>query len=126
MDTLPTDSTEGAPIVVCPVEKTLDIIGGKWKPLIIYHLLQSPKRFSELQRAMPMVTRRMLTEHLRDLEADGMVHREVFKQVPPKVVYSLTPLGLTLKPLLDQILAWGVFYAQETGAKLAPVPNIGK
>ncbi len=108
---------------VCPVEKTLDVIGGKWKPLIIHHLLQNPKRFSELQRAMPIVTRRMLTEHLRELEADGIVDREVFKQVPPKVVYSLTELGLTLKPLLDTIMQWGIAYAHETGRPLAAPPH---
>lgn len=94
----------------CPVETTLDIIGGKWKPLIIYHLIVGTKRFGELQRSIPQVTRRMLTKHLRELEADSIVHREVYAQVPPKVEYSLTELGRSLQPLLDQILEWGLWY----------------
>jgi DNA-binding HxlR family transcriptional regulator len=97
----------------CPVEATFSVIGGKWKPLIIHHLMRGTKRFSELQRAIPSVTRHMLTEHLRELEADGIVHREVYKQVPPKVEYSLTAAGLALKPVLDQILEWGVWYIQQ-------------
>jgi DNA-binding HxlR family transcriptional regulator len=98
----------------CPVETTLNIIGDKWKPLIIYHLLDGTKRYSELQRRIPNVTRRMLTEHLRELEVDGIVHREVYKQVPPKVEYSLTAMGITLKPVLDTILNWGIWYQQQT------------
>lgn len=100
----------------CAVETTLHIIGGKWKPIIIFRLLGGTKRFSELQRSMPNVTRRMLTGHLRELERDGIVHREVYKQVPPKVEYSLTDVGRTLQPLLDQVLAWGLWYnAQANG-----------
>jgi DNA-binding HxlR family transcriptional regulator len=115
-DSTPRQSTER-----CPVEATFDIIGGKWKPLIVHHLLSGTKRFSELQRAIPSVTRRMLTEHLRELEADGIVHREVYRQVPPKVEYSLTPAGLALKPVLDQILTWGVWYLRQ--ASTPPDPS---
>lgn len=97
----------------CPVETTLDIIGGKWKPLIIYHLLGGTKRFNELQRCIPQVTRRMLTRQLRELEADGIVHREVYKEVPPKVEYSLTDTGRSLQPILDQVLAWGLWYQRD-------------
>ena len=92
----------------CPVEKTLDVIGGKWKPLIIYRLLDSTKRSGELERSIPGVTRRMLTKHLRELEADGIVHREVYKQVPPKGEYSLTEKGHTLRPILDMMVDWGI------------------
>ena len=94
----------------CPVETTLGVIGGKWKPLILFHLLGGTLRFGELQRRMPNVTRRMLTQHLRELEADGIVHREVYRQVPPKVEYSLTPAGRSLQPVLDAILQWGLGY----------------
>jgi DNA-binding HxlR family transcriptional regulator len=96
----------------CPVETTLSVIGGKWKPLILYYLLQKTHRFGELQRLMPEVTRNMLTQHLRELEADGIVHREVYAEVPPKVEYSLTPLGRTLEPVLHTMLRWGVLFDQ--------------
>lgn len=97
----------------CPVEMTLDVIGGKWKPLIIYRLMDGTKRFGELQRLIPHVTRRMLTKHLRELETDGIIHREVYKQVPPKVEYSLTEKGRSLEPILTMMLAWGQANAGE-------------
>ncbi|MEL7236901.1 MAG: helix-turn-helix domain-containing protein [Chloroflexota bacterium] len=97
----------------CPIEHTLDVISGKWKPLIIYYLLAETRRFGELQRCIPQVNRRMLTKHLRELEADGIVHREVYKQVPPKVEYSLTEKGHTLRPVMEMMLAWGESHAAE-------------
>lgn len=106
-------SDDDAPITQrCPIENTLDILGGKWKPLILYFLLQGTKRFGELQRLMPNVTRQMLTQHLRELEADGIVRRAVYQQVPPKVEYSLTELGQSLEPVLNVMLDWGVQYAR--------------
>lgn len=97
----------------CPVGTTLDIIGGKWKVLILYHLNTQTRRFNELQRLMPAITQRMLTLQLRELEGDGIVHREVYAQVPPKVEYSLTPFGQTLMPVIGAIHDWGVRYAGE-------------
>jgi DNA-binding HxlR family transcriptional regulator len=97
-------------ILRCPVERTIEVIGGKWKPLILFYLLDHTRRFGELQKLMPFVTRQMLTQHLRELEADGVIHREVYQQVPPKVEYSLTPLGQTLKPVLMTMLEWGQMY----------------
>jgi len=91
----------------CPVEATMDVIGGKWKVIIIHHLLDGTKRFSELRRLIPQVTQRMLTSQLRELESDGAVHREVYPQVPPKVEYSLTELGKTLEPVLLVMHDWG-------------------
>jgi DNA-binding HxlR family transcriptional regulator len=94
----------------CPVEATLDVIAGKWKPNIIFHLTQGSKRFGELKQQMPGVTQQMLTAHLRELEHHGVVHREVWAQVPPKVEYSLTPLGRSLEPVFEKIYEWGVIY----------------
>lgn len=94
----------------CSVEATLDVIGGKWKGVILFHLLERTQRFGELQRCIPNVTRRMLTLSLRELEDVGLVHREVYKQVPPKVEYSLTEYGLTLKPIITNLRVWGDNY----------------
>ena len=94
----------------CPVETTLDVIGGRWKALILYHLRDRPRRFNELRRLIPAVTQRMLTAHLRELERDGVVRREVFAVVPPRVDYSLTPLGRTLSPILAAMAEWGERY----------------
>lgn len=91
----------------CPVEVTLSAIGGKWKALILYHAIARPRRFNELRRLMPSVTQRMLTQHLRELETDGILHREVRAQVPPHVEYSLTAKGRTLVPILDAMARWG-------------------
>ena len=91
----------------CPVEVTLSAIGGKWKALILYHLIAAPRRFNELRRLIPTVTQRMLTQHLRELEADGIVHREVQAPVPPRVEYSLSAKGRTLVPILDAMARWG-------------------
>jgi DNA-binding HxlR family transcriptional regulator len=103
----------------CYFELTLAVIGGKWKPIILYHLsLASAVRFGELRRGMPDVTERMLTRQLRELEADGLVHREVYREVPPRVEYSLTEMGLSLIPLLLQMRDWGVDYEKYLGADL--------
>jgi DNA-binding HxlR family transcriptional regulator len=90
----------------------VEVLGGKWKPMILYHLLDGTKRFSELRRLMKHVTQQMLTAHLRELEGHGVVHREVYPQVPPKVEYSLTELGRTLEPILWAMNEWGERYLQ--------------
>ena len=92
----------------CPAETTLGVIGGRWKILILYHLFQGVKRFSELQRAIGGITQKMLTQQLREMERDGIIHREVFPQVPPKVEYSLTLLGESLKPVIAAMCEWGM------------------
>ena len=94
--------------LTCEVETTLKIIGGRWKVLIIRELMMGVKRFGELQRALYGITQKMLTQQLRELEDDGIIHREVYPEIPPKVEYSLTPLGETLKPILDAMHEWGV------------------
>ena len=97
----------------CPVVNTLDIIGGKWKVLILYYLNSETRRFNELQRLLAGITQRMLTLQLRELENDGIVHREVYPQVPPKVEYSLTKFGRTLMPVIEAMHRWGEQYASE-------------
>jgi len=94
----------------CPIEAAIDVIGGKWKAPILYHLQSETKRFNELSRLLPGITQRMLTRQLRELEADQIVHRKVFAEVPPKVEYSITEFGLTLVPLLREIQIWGNEY----------------
>ena len=90
----------------CPVEAMVEVIGGKWKGVILYHLLDGTKRFNELKRLKPNITQRMLTLQLRELEADGIIHREVYREVPPKVEYSLTELGESLRPMILLMMEW--------------------
>jgi DNA-binding HxlR family transcriptional regulator len=90
----------------CPLADLIDLIGGRWKVLVLWRLLDGPKRFTELKRLMPGVTQKMLTQQLRQLEAAGLVWREVFPQVPPKVEYSLTPTGEELRSLLSSLAEW--------------------
>ena len=97
----------------CIVERTLDVIGGRWKVLILRELFQGVKRFNELQRALTGITQKMLTQQLREMESHGIVHREIYLQVPPKVEYSLTPLGESLKPIIDAMHEWGVKYLNQ-------------
>ncbi len=98
----------------CPVSITLNILSGKWKLLIIKELLDGTKRFSELKRAMPTITQRMLTKQLRELEYFGLIKRTIYQEIPPKVEYSLTTLGESLKPVLDTLHKWGEEYIKTT------------
>src|SRR5580692_5609097 len=91
----------------CPVKLTASIIGGKWKPPLLFHLEGRTRRFCELQRLIPGLTKKMLTQHLRELERDGIVRRKVYAEVPPRVEYSLTRHGDSLKPILKLMSAWG-------------------
>jgi DNA-binding HxlR family transcriptional regulator len=101
----------------CSVELALQVIGGKWKPIILWHLRAGDRRrFGELKRHMPNVTQKMLTQQLRELEADGLVERQVYAQIPPKVEYALTELGHSVLPVLDQLSRWGsLFEAGQSG-----------
>lgn len=94
----------------CPVEAALEQIAGKWKGLIIYHLLNETLRFNELLRRVGDVTQRSLTKQLRELEADGIVHRQVFAVVPPRVDYSLTEKGRRLRTVIEALRSWGAQY----------------
>ncbi|MFD2615082.1 winged helix-turn-helix transcriptional regulator [Paenibacillus gansuensis] len=101
----------------CDLEITLDIIGGKWKSLILYYLLKGPKRTSELKRLIPSITQKMLVQTLRDLETDGVINRKSYNQVPPKVEYSTTELGRSLEPIMRQLCKWGGAYAEQNFAE---------
>ncbi len=94
----------------CPVEAALEILGGKWKGLILFHLRPETRRFNELRRLIPDISQRMLTKQLRELEADQIVHRKIFQEIPPKVEYSLTDFGMTLTPVLNALHDWGFEY----------------
>lgn len=91
----------------CAVEATLGLIDGKWKGVVLYHLLDGTLRFNEIRRKLPSVTQRMLTNQLRELEADGLLARKVFAEVPPRVEYSLTDRGRSLRPVIMALKAWG-------------------
>lgn len=94
----------------CPVEAALEALGGKWKGLILFHLLDGSRRFNDLRRLMPDITQRMLTRQLRELETDQIVARQVFNEVPPHVEYSLTEFGESLAPILGALQQWGTRY----------------
>lgn len=97
----------------CPVETTLTLIGNKWKVLIIRDLLTGTKRFGELKKSIGSVSQKVLTSQLRAMEEDGIVHREVYAEVPPRVEYSLTELGWSLQPILDAMVSWGNNYKNQ-------------
>ena len=90
------------------VQKTLGVIGGKWKPLILWHLLERKLRFGELQRSLNGISQKILSSELKGLEKAGIIHRKLYHQVPPKVEYWITPYGLTLRPVLEKLAAWGI------------------
>ena len=100
----------------CPVETTISLIGDKWKVLILRELMGGTKRFGELQRGVGKVSQKVLTSQLRSMEADGLVHREVFAEVPPRVEYSLTPLGQSLRPVIDALRDWGLAFKAQHAA----------
>src|ERR1700709_2917298 len=102
----------------CPVEATLDLMDGKWKAVILYHLLNDTVRFNELRRRLSRITQRMLTRQLRELEANGLIHREIYAEVPLRVEYSLTTLGRSLEPVIRSLWSWGNSYLE--GRRTAP------
>ena len=108
----------------CPVEVTIGVIGGKWKSVILYHLIKGRViRFGEFRRLLPKVTAQMLTAQLRELEADGVIHRKIYTQVPPKVEYSLTPFGESLAPIIRAMTSWGESYASDSRKRISLLPK---
>ncbi len=97
----------------CPVEATLSLIGGKYKPLILWHLIEQPLHYMELQRLIPKATPKMLSQQLHDLEDCDMIHREVIPEKPPKAIYSLSSFGQSVIPVLEAMCNWGEYYLEE-------------
>ena len=104
--------------LICPVRTTLNVLGGKWKLLILSYLLDEPRRYGELRRLMPEITEKMLIQELRELEADGIVVRTVHQTVPPRVDYSLTEHGQRVRPFFAELLGWGMQYLKREGSCL--------
>jgi DNA-binding HxlR family transcriptional regulator len=102
----------------CPVHATLKLIGGKYKSLILWHLVNQTLRFSELRNLIPQATPKMLTQQLRELETDGLLIRTVYPIVPPKVEYSLSGLGRSIRPILEAMYDWGTEYLKEKGLEV--------
>lgn len=102
----------------CPAEITLMIIAGRWKMMIIYWLLQDARRFNQLQRDLGGITHRTLSKTLKEMESDGLIHRHDFKEIPPRVEYTLTPLGKTLEPVLTAMNGWGEQHLKTTLRRL--------
>ena len=96
-----------------PVERALKVISGRWKAIILYYLFDGPKRLSQLEKMIPDISQKVLIQQLRELEEHGLVHREIFRQVPPRVDYSATSLGLSLEPVLLALCEWGQHHAAE-------------
>lgn len=113
MSTVVLESGDKVMRIECPAQATMEVLGGKWKGLILFHLNSGTKRFNELKRLIPGVTQRMLSKHLRELEADNIIIRTVYQEVPPKVEYSLTEFGQTLEPILEALHQWGKRYIGE-------------
>jgi DNA-binding HxlR family transcriptional regulator len=99
----------------CPVLTAVNTIGGKWKIIIIYNILEGTKRFGELKRLIPGITQKMLTQQLRELEADGIIHRKVYAEIPPKVEYSITVLGRKLETIFASLCRWGTLFNEWNG-----------
>ena len=111
----------------CYFELTLDVIGGKWKPIILYYIGENKViRFGELKRCIPSINERMLTRQLRELEGDQLIHREVYREVPPRVEYSLTEIGDSIMPILYALKQWGIDYNDKLDVaqfEICPIPN---
>ena len=108
---------------LCPVDVPITVLGGKWKLIVVFYLLRAPRRNGELRRLIPPITQKMLTQQLRELEADGIVIRTVVEQIPPKVIYDIVPRERAgLEPLLQVLCDWGIDRAHSTGAIIEALP----
>jgi DNA-binding HxlR family transcriptional regulator len=124
IDSLPPKGKYARTGYVSPIDAALEVIGGKYKVAILYHIRQSALRFGELHHLMPLATKRILTKQLRELERDGMINRKIFRQVPPRVDYSLTKEGKSIVPILEDLCEWGMRRMRKqrkvSGSKMSP------
>ena len=104
----------------CGLEAALDVIGGKWKPLVLWHLQSERRRFGELKRLVVGISEKVLIQQLRELEADGIIYRKAYPEIPPRVEYSLTPFGVSLKEALTPLCRWGTKHMERIGALRRP------
>lgn len=102
----------------CSLELTMDLVGGKWKLMILWHLIDGTKRFSELKKSIPSITQKMLTQQLRELEDAKIISRKVYAVVPPKVEYSMTEYGISLIPILKELCHWSTMYANKNNISI--------
>ncbi len=107
---------------LCPVTTTLVVVGGKWKPIILWQMDRGTLRFGQLKRVITGITQKMLTQQLRELEEDGIIWRKVYPEVPPRVEYGITDYGKSLRALLDEMARWGFNHAQKTGVDRCEIP----
>ena len=110
-------------VYYCPVEVTMEVIGGKWTAVVLAHLKEAPRRFSELRRLIPDISEKMLTQRLRSMEAEGIVSRTVLAATPPHVQYDLTPAGRSLAPALQSLYEWGEAWAAQQGVRIESAPG---
>lgn len=103
---------------ICSLGLTIDLIGGKWKLMILWYLINGPKRFTELKKSIPNITQKILTEQLRELEDTSIISRKVYAAIPPKVEYSMTRYGESLIPIIDSLCTWSKTYAAENNIKI--------
>lgn len=108
--------------LACPAEFTAELLGGRWKIVLLWYLFQGVQRFSDLQRAIPGITQKVLTHQLRDMEKNGLLKRTVYPEIPPRVEYQITALGVTLKPVVDAMHQWGQSTPHYGRRSLAPDP----
>ena len=123
-DAMPSAEPRSGPYI-CGIDAAMDVVSGKWKSLILWELDAGTRRFGELRRGLPGVSEKMLIQHLRELEYDGLVHREVYREVPPRVEYSLTELGRELNSALEPLAEWGRLRIERTGAERVELPTTG-
>lgn len=118
--------SEDPPVYLCPVDAPIQVLGGKWKLVLLFYLMQGPRRNGELRRLVTTITQKMLTQQLRELEADGIVCRTIYDQVPPKVVYDVNPTERArLEPVMQALCDWGMYWCENTGARILALEDRG-